>query len=397
MFDLQLDWDLPAKISSLDSRHVLRVRLTPQANVPQLPLQMAIALDTSSSMRGDKLEAAKAACRTVMGQLRDGDRLSLASFATGVSPLGDGSEDPQRLQGAINSLQADGVTRTDLALAWLQDQLPPAQGLARVAVLITDGHATNRQGRYLEDTRPLLERVRGFADGGITLFTVGLGDAANFNSDFLVQLGDRGRGGFLYADDPSQLDPQLQEQFRRCQAIGVEDLQLNLTPLNQASVESFCRYRPDYLPLEEIAPNQLVLSAVSAKEPTDVLIEVRVPPLGFNESLSEQEVLQLEVQGSGMTPMTAQAAIDRPYPILQSRPTGQSGRRTRSPRLGHQHQQQRTPSRPRPQPHRRTPHQHPSSRLQIRSQRHHEASQPTTANPPTIWTTQPRSSHRTLT
>lgn len=254
---------------------------------------MAIALDTSSSMRGDKLEAAKAACRTVMGQLRDGDRLSLASFATGVSPLGDGSEDPQRLQGAINSLQADGVTRTDLALAWLQDQLPPAQGLARVAVLITDGHATNRQGRYLEDTRPLLERVREFADGGITLFTVGLGDAANFNSDFLVQLGDRGRGGFLYADDRS----------------------------------------------------------------------------------------------SG----------DRPYPILQSRPTGQSGRRTRSPRLGHQHQQQRTPSRPRPQPHRRTPHQHPSSRLQIRSQRHHEASQPTTANPPTIWTTQPRSSHRTLT
>ena len=309
MFDLQLDWDLPAKISSLDSRHVLRVRLTPQANVPQLPLQMAIALDTSSSMRGDKLEAAKAACRTVMGQLRDGDRLSLASFATGVSPLGESRQDPQHLQGAINSLQADGVTRTDLALAWLHEQLPPAQGLARVAVLITDGHATNRQGRHLEDSSPLLERVREFANGGITLFTVGLGDAANFNTDFLVQLGDRGRGGFLYADDPSQLDPQLQEQFRRCQAIGVEDLQLNLTPLNQASVESFCRYRPDYLPLEETASNQLILSAVSANEPTDILIEVRVPPLGFNESLSEQEVLQLEVQGPGITPMTAQAAI----------------------------------------------------------------------------------------
>jgi Ca-activated chloride channel family protein len=309
MFDLQLDWDLPAKISSLDSRHVLRVRLTPQANLAQLPLQMAIALDTSASMRGAKLEGAKTACRTVMGQLRDGDRLSLASFATGVSPLGESQQDSQHRQGAINGLQANGVTRTDLALAWLHEQLPPSPGLARVAVLITDGHATNRQGRQLPDTTPLLERVDAFADGGITLFTVGLGDAANFNTDFLVQLGDRGRGGFLYADDPSQLDPQLQDQFRRCQAIAVEDLLLTLTPLNHASVESFCRYRPDYLPLEETAPNQLVLSAVSAREPTDVLIEVRVPPLGFNDSLADQDVLRLEVQGPGMTPIQAQAAI----------------------------------------------------------------------------------------
>ena len=309
MFDLQLDWDLPAKISSQDTRHVLRVRLTPKANSPQLPLQMAIALDTSSSMTGNKLEGAKTACRTVMGQLRDGDRLSLASFATGVSALGDRSADPNHLEAAINSLQAEGVTRTDLALTWLQEQLPPASGIARVAVLITDGHPTNRQGRTLEDTTPLVERVRDFANAGITLFTVGLGDAANFNTDFLVQLADRGRGGFLYADDPSQLEPQLQAQLSRCQAIGFEDVQLILTPLNQASVESFCRYRPDYLPLEEIAPNELVLPPISTREPTDILIEIRVPPLNVHQAISEQEVLKLQVQGSGMTPITAKVAI----------------------------------------------------------------------------------------
>jgi Ca-activated chloride channel family protein len=317
MFNLQLDWDLPAKISSQDTRHVLRVRLTPEANSPQLPLQMAIALDTSTSMTGNKLEGAKAACRTVIGQLRDGDsseetlrdRLSLASFATVVSPLGDRSNTNNSLEAAINSLQADGVTRTDLALNWLQEQLPPTPGIARVAVLITDGHPTNRQGRILDDTTPLVELVRDFAHAGITLFTVGLGDAANFNTDFLVQLGDRGRGGFLYADDPSQLEPQLQEQFRRCQAIGFEDVQLILTPLNQASVESFCRYRPDYLPLEETAPNELVLPPISTRESTDILIEVRVPPVTVHNPISEQDVLKLQVQSSGMNPITAKVAI----------------------------------------------------------------------------------------
>jgi len=204
--------------------------------------------------------------------------LPLASFATGVSPLGHHSHSHNTLEAAIESLQAEGVTRTDLALTWLQSQLPPAAGIARVAVLITDGHPTNRQGRTLEDTMPLVERVRDFANAGITLFTVGLGDAANFNTDFLVQLGDRSRGGFLYADDPSHLEPQLPQHLSRCQSIGFEQVQLILTPLNQASVESFCRYRPDYLPLEETAPNELVLPPISTREPTDILIEVRVPP-----------------------------------------------------------------------------------------------------------------------
>ena len=340
MFDLQLDWDLPAKISSQNTNHVLRVRMTPIANAPKMPLHLAIALDTSSSMHGEKLERAKAACEMVIRQLRDrdpqnpplpplnpplpplskgglggfSDRLSLASFATNVSPLINGTSgntsQTSQTREAIAQLRANGVTRTDLALKWLQQALPPEPGVARVAILITDGHPTNNQGQILENTDSLIDMARQCANSGINLCTVGLGNAAHFNTDFLVTLSDRGRGAFIYADTPSSLEPQLQERLSSYQAIAFDAVQLILTPLAGSEVESFCRYRPEYLPLEETAPNELILTALSSTEPTDVLILVNVPPLGFNDPSTSKPVLNVQLQGPNMNPVRATAAIE---------------------------------------------------------------------------------------
>ncbi|MGC9504363.1 vWA domain-containing protein [Baaleninema sp.] len=309
MFTLQLDWDLPAKISSQDTYHVLRVRMVPTANAPQLPLHVAIALDTSSSMHGEKLDRAKDACRSVVRQLRDNDRLSLASFATAVSPLLE-SHSKHNAETAIAQLYANGVTRTDLALDWLQRTLPAQSGIARIAILVTDGHPTTNQGKILANTESLIQTAREFAEAGITLFTVGLGNAAQFNTDFLVSLSDRGRGAFLYADTPDSLEPQLKEQLANCQAIAFDEVRLKLTPLNQASVESFCRYRPEYLPLEETAPNELILTAVSATEPTDVLIEVNVPPQDFHDATAKQAVLEVQLQAQGTNSVSEKASIE---------------------------------------------------------------------------------------
>ncbi|MFN6529564.1 hypothetical protein [Nostoc sp. ChiSLP03a] len=55
MFNLQLDWDRPAKVSSQLSEHILRVRILPLLGDVQgqatLPLQLAVALGTSSLPR----------------------------------------------------------------------------------------------------------------------------------------------------------------------------------------------------------------------------------------------------------------------------------------------------------------------------------------------------------
>ncbi len=295
MFNLELDWDLPAKMKAKNTKHILRVRIRPQSGGPGLPLRIAIALDTSQSMGGENLQRAQEACRAVVAQLRDRDRLSLAGFSTSITPLlqslPGGAAALQPANTAISRLTAEGVTRTDLALDWIVNALPPEAGVARVGILITDGHATTSQGLILDDTGFLIDRSQQLANLGIILNTVGLGNANNFNTAFLTDLSDKGRGSFIFADTPASLEPQLQKRLTECQAIATENTLVKLIPSNGVIIKGFCRYRPEYLPLEETAKNQLSLGAIAANVPTDLLIELEIPLGEFSEATGNKDVL----------------------------------------------------------------------------------------------------------
>ncbi|XDE63392.1 VWA domain-containing protein [Arthrospira platensis BEA 1257B] len=317
MFNLELAWNKPGKNSDLkeSSDHVLRIRISSESKGKGLPLHMAIALDTSGSMNGDKLEAAKKACRSVVAQLRDGDRLELASFSTEVQPLlkshtgGKGSVETANL--AINNLQASGVTRTDKALNWIQNALPEEPGIVRVGILITDGHATTPEGKIIDNVTPLLNQAETISSAGIVLHTVGLGDAADFNTEFLYALSNKGQGTFMYADTPQELEPELRERLTVSQAIAIDDAQLELIPqLNDVKVKAFCRFSPDYLPLEETAKGILTIGAIRTDTPTDVLVKVEIPRLSPGKPSGEQEVLQVQLTASALdNPMKETATI----------------------------------------------------------------------------------------
>jgi Ca-activated chloride channel family protein len=68
---------------------------------------------------------------------------------------------------------------------------------------------------------------------GMMLCTVGLGDAADFNSGLLVSLSDRGQGTFIYASQPILLtlvnDPmQTGELLSQIQAAALKYGQINI-------------------------------------------------------------------------------------------------------------------------------------------------------------------------
>lgn len=317
MLTLELDWNKPAKNSDLkeSSDHVLRLRIFPQSKRRGLPLRMAIALDTSYSMNGEKLEAAKKACRSVVAQLRESDRLELASFSTEVQPLlkshtgGKGAVETANL--AINSLQASGVTRTDKALNWIQNALPDESGIVRVGILITDGHATTPQGRILDHVTPLLNQAETLNSAGIVLHTVGLGDAEDFNTEFLYALSNKGQGTFMYAEIPQELEPELRERLTVSQAIAINDAKLELLPqLNDVKVKAFCRFSPDYLSLEESAKGVLKIGTLRTDTPTDVLVKAEIPRLSPGKSSGQQDVLQVQLTASALdNPVTETASI----------------------------------------------------------------------------------------
>jgi Ca-activated chloride channel family protein len=310
MLNLQSDWDRPYQLASQSGDHILRIRLTPTTTGQRtLPLHLGIALDTSQSMQGEKLEAAKRACTAVISQLRPEDKLSLASYSHDVTPqLSQVSGNAPQAKDIIEKLRAEGTTRMDLALNWFQSALPRETGIIRVGILITDGHATTPQGQLLDELDPLLNQSADIADQGITLCSVGLGNAANFNTGFLVSLSERGQGAFLYADRPETLASQLEERLNACQSIVADEVTLSFQSLAGAQVQGFCQFRPDYLPLEETAPNQLTLTGIRAHQPTDILLSVRIPPLPFGESPNPKTVLKLSLEGADLAAISQRSA-----------------------------------------------------------------------------------------
>ncbi len=320
MFDLELAWDRPAKSNNQQTNHVLRVRISPQTdgNLPSLPLRIAIALDTSESMTGEKLQQAKAACRAVISQLRDIDQLSLAGYSTRVIPLlqslTGGGEAVTSAEKAIADLQAGGVTRMDGALDWIKKSLPPEECTPLVGILITDGHATNLAGHRLEDVAPLIEKAKQMRSCGITLCAVGLGDAANFNTSFLSDLTDTGGGTFIYADIPDKLSSQLQNRLKADQEIAIVDAKLRLTLLaTGVKPTGYFRLSPESLPLEETHPNELSLGTLRRDKHTDILIGLDIPPIitSFAEPLGSRDMISVELTTAcgPETPISQTAAI----------------------------------------------------------------------------------------
>jgi Ca-activated chloride channel family protein len=262
MVDLRLAWNRPARLPDGSTEHVLLVGMTPQAALSRLPGNFCLVLDCSGSMEGQKLEDARAACRLALGCLQGDDTWSLVAFNSTARPilvnqscrdLADAS-----VTRHLGGLTAEGTTRLDLAISEARKALRPNMGPGTTSeiILITDGHPTNARGTIIEDCSPFLATADGLSAEGITLITVGLGSARHYNSTFLTDLADRGRGRFCYAPEPGELADILAGQIRASQSTVIAGLELAFRPRMRGSeVNAFCRIAPQFMPFDAVTPS----------------------------------------------------------------------------------------------------------------------------------------------
>lgn len=92
------------------------------------PVDVVLLLDESGSMRGEPLEAAKAAARSFIQAMRPADRVAVIAFSSEPRLLTDFTSDPAVLMGAVDALSASGETA-------LYD------GLIRAARMFQEGEA----------------------------------------------------------------------------------------------------------------------------------------------------------------------------------------------------------------------------------------------------------------
>jgi Ca-activated chloride channel family protein len=168
------------------------------------PINLAIVLDRSGSMQGDKIVEAKRAAILALDFLTPDDILSIVTYDSGVNVLVPATKvtDPEYIANKIRSISVGGNTAlfagVSKGAAELRKFLDPKR-VNRV-ILLSDGLA-NVGPSTPEDLGTL---GAGLSKEGIAVTTIGLG--LGYNETLMTRLAEQSDGNHFFAEAASDLN-----------------------------------------------------------------------------------------------------------------------------------------------------------------------------------------------
>jgi Ca-activated chloride channel family protein len=178
------------------------------------PLNVAVVLDRSGSMSGQKIEHAKAAARRIVNMLGDGDRLAFVSYGSDVtvdlSSRVMTSSNRQAALRAIDSVLEGGGTNLSGGFQRGFDEIgrwKNAEAVNRL-ILMSDGHANIG----ITSSNALVNLSENALETGVSVTTMGMG--LDYNEDLMTAMANKGAGNYYFIDQPSTIvaafDKELQ-------------------------------------------------------------------------------------------------------------------------------------------------------------------------------------------
>jgi Ca-activated chloride channel family protein len=171
------------------------------------PVDLVLVIDTSGSMKGDKITEARNSLVQFIGLLNNRDRVQVITFddeitnLTPLSPLSDKREDVTR---RVSAIVEGGDTRlydaTLTAYEELEANADPKH--IRAVVVLSDGDDT----ASFSDLNEVMAQIGDIGEEGgnaIKLFTIAYGD--NASVDILRQMAES-TGGRQYEGDPATIN-----------------------------------------------------------------------------------------------------------------------------------------------------------------------------------------------
>lgn len=176
-------------------------------------LRVAIVLDTSLTMKGEKLEAARDAALGFLDLLVEGDEGLVVTFSDSAVVAQDLTRDPEALRAAIENVRAEGGTALYDAIYRASNLLGQFEG-RRVMVLLSDGRDEAANGLEPGSLHTLEESLDRALRNEVMIFAIGFGRRLEHTPDFygreslasiLTKLGEATGGRVLFSVRPGQL------------------------------------------------------------------------------------------------------------------------------------------------------------------------------------------------
>jgi uncharacterized membrane protein len=175
---------------------MLPLRLDVPDRQEEASLALALVIDKSGSMAGEKLDLTKQAARATAEGLPPADQIAVIVFDSQSKPVVQlqRAANRQRIATDISRIAASGGTNILAGLREAVDELLPARARKKHVILLSDG-----QSPY--DEIPELVDAAGTAH--ITISAIGVGDGAD--QTMLKLIAERGGGRFYQTRDPASI------------------------------------------------------------------------------------------------------------------------------------------------------------------------------------------------
>lgn len=290
----------PVLLANGESTVYAVVRLGTIARAPQQrgPVNVALAIDTSGSMEGEAIVAARKSAEKVVDSLADGDRLAIISFNTRAELLMESEElSPDVRADAhkkIASIEARGTTAMveglDLALAQVNSHYD-SKGVNRI-VLLGDGIPNEGSNSdYL---------VRNAASRGIAITTIGLG--LDYDEALMGSIASGTGGRYRYAEAPEKLAGFFKEELGRLDSVYGRHASATFTPGPGVRIDGVVGGQVGggaaYLPLGDITrgdARDIVVRLTVKPRKAGVPIELMDATITFDDALVDAGRLERRI------------------------------------------------------------------------------------------------------
>ena len=238
------------------------------------PMNLALVIDKSGSMKGDRIANAMNAAVGAIERLRDGDSVTVVAFDSVaqviVAPTRVSSASRASMANAVRSIRLGGDTCISCGMLEGMQQLAQTSlsgDRVNRMILLSDG-ATNSGIKDMPGLRAMAGRMTG---KGVTISTIGVD--VDFDEKVMAALANEGNGRHYFVANASGLPAVFAQEFDDILASVAKEAELSIELAPGVEVEEvFDRsFRRE--------GNKLIVpfGTFSAKQEKTVLVKLRVP------------------------------------------------------------------------------------------------------------------------
>ena len=242
---------------------------------PRPPVDLALIIDRSGSMSGDKIRDVKTASLKLLDTLQPADTVTLISYSSDVRrhttrlSVGEGRE---ILRNHLLGIESGGGTALGPALIQALDDLEAGlkdDGRLTHALLLSDGLAN--EGEQRPDV--LGARAAKAFTRGISVSTLGVG--LDYNEDLMTKLADQGGGRYHFIKDAEAIVGILDDEMKGLVATVARGITLDLAPAPGTGVAKVFGYPT----AREDARTTARIGSIGAGQTREVIVRLTLPAL----------------------------------------------------------------------------------------------------------------------